>query len=294
MKSFPRAITRGLLLTFLLLCGGQAAAQTFTLEQVMSSPFPSELTVSKQGDKIAWAFNAQGKRNIWIAEGPILAARPLTRYDSDTGQVLTDVVFSPNGSSIAYVRGEGRNSAGEYPNPTTDSTAPKQEVWVVEIRSGRTTKMGEGRAPMFTPAGDQILWIRDGDLWTAPLFGGKERKLFEMRGNVSAPQWSPDGSQLAFASTRGDRSFISVYELRTNRLRFLSPSVDRDSAPQWSPDGHRIAFVRLFNVPDTFSNDRDRLQPWAIWVADARTGEGKQIWRSGEGDDDTFFPGFTT
>jgi dipeptidyl aminopeptidase/acylaminoacyl peptidase len=292
MKFSPRAITRGLLLTFLLFFAAQAAAQTFTLEQVMSSPFPSELTVSKQGDKIAWAFDAQGKRNIWIAEGPTLAARPLTRYDSDTGQVLSELVFSPNGNSIAYVRGEGRNSAGEYPNPTTDSTAPKQEIWVVEVRTGRTTKIGEGRVPMFTPAGDQIIWIRDGDLWIVPLIGGKERKLFEMRGNVSAPQWSPDGSQLAFASTRGDHSFISIYEPRTNRLRFLSPSVDRDIAPQWSPDGRRIAFVRLFNVPDTFSNDRDRLQPWAIWVADARTGEGKQIWRSGDGDDDTFFSGF--
>ena len=41
----------------------------------MSSPFPSELTVSKRGDKIAWAFDAEGKRNIWIAEAPTFAAR---------------------------------------------------------------------------------------------------------------------------------------------------------------------------------------------------------------------------
>ena len=42
------------------------------------------------------------------------------------------------------------------------------------------------------------------------------------------------------------------------------------------------------NVTDTFSNDRDRLQPWAIYIADARTGEGKQIWRSGDLDTDSF------
>ena len=46
-----------------------AEAQNFTLEQVMSSPFPSDLIVSKRGDKLAWAFDAEGKRNIWIAEG---------------------------------------------------------------------------------------------------------------------------------------------------------------------------------------------------------------------------------
>ena len=64
--------------------------------------------------------------------------------------------------------------------------------------------------------------------------------------------------------------------------------MDRDTAPRWSPDGRRIAFIRLLNVPDTFSIDRDRIQPWAIWVADARTGEAKQIWRSEDSDNDSF------
>ena len=109
-----------------------------------------------------------------------------------------------------------------------------------------------------------------------------------MRGNVSSPEWSPDGSQLAFVSTRGDHSFISIYDQRTNRLRFIAPSVDRDTAPRWSPDGRRVAFIRLFNVTDTFSIDRDRLQPWAIFVADAQSGDAKQVWRSGDADDDSF------
>src|SRR5207245_5051500 len=91
----------------------RATAQTFTLEQVMSSPFPSDLTVSKRGDKVAWAFDAEGKRNIWITEAPGFAARQLTRYDSDEGQELTDVVFSPTGNAIAFVRGGNKNQAGE-------------------------------------------------------------------------------------------------------------------------------------------------------------------------------------
>src|SRR6266851_8639247 len=77
-----------------------ASAQSFTLEQVMGSPFPSELTVSKRGDKIAWVFDAEGKRNLWIAEGPIFAARQLTRYDNDDGQQLSELVFSPAANMI--------------------------------------------------------------------------------------------------------------------------------------------------------------------------------------------------
>ncbi len=288
MKLGHRLILCSLSIALLLSLVCFVKAQSFTLEQVTSAPFPSELTVSKRGDKVAWAFDAEGKRNVWIVEGPSWASRQLTHYDSDDGQELSDLVFSPNGNAIAYVRGQGKNPAGEYPNPTTDPAGTKQEVWVVDVRTGRTTKMGEGSGPVFNSAGDQVVWIRDGHFWTASVIGGKERKLFEMRGNVGGPQWSPDGSQLAFTSTRGDHSFISIYDPRANRLRFLSPSVDRDVAPRWSPDGKRIAFIRLFNMTDTFSNDRDRLQPWAIWVADAQSGEAKQIWRSGDQDNDSY------
>ena len=157
-----------------------------------------------------------------------------------------------------------------------------------DTRTGRLTTIGEGSSPIFTPAGNQIIYLRDGKLWTTPALGGAQRKLFEVRGNVNSPRWSPDGTQLAFVSNRGDHSFISVYDTRAKEIRFLAPTVDRDVAPRWSSDGRRIAFIRLFNISDTFSMDRERFQPWAIHVVDARTGEGKQIWRSGDQENDSY------
>lgn len=287
MRLSPKLFTLAAL-AFVLCFYGRTAAQSFSLEQVMSSPFPSELTVSKRGDKLAWAFDAQGKRNIWIAEGPALAARQLTNYNNDEGQPLSDLVFSPNANLIAYVRGGDKNQQGEVPNPTSSTEGARQDVWVVNVRTGVTTWIGEGNGPAFNDTGSQIIYLRDGLFWMTPATGGKERNLFQMRGNAGAPEWSPDGTQLAFVSARGDHSFISIYDSRAKQLRFLSPSVDRDIAPRWSPDGRRVAFIRLFNVPDTFSLERERLQPWAIWVADARTGEGKQIWQSGHAENDTF------
>src|SRR5437867_4709785 len=121
-----------------------ADAQSFTLEQVMSSPFPSDLIASKRGDKVAWAFDAEGKRNIWIAEAPNFTARQLTRSATDDGQELTGLVLSPDGNSIAYVRGQNKNQAGEVPNPTSDPAGAKQQVWVVDTRTGRMTTIAEG------------------------------------------------------------------------------------------------------------------------------------------------------
>src|SRR4026209_1571567 len=101
MQSFPKLVLCVLIFTPLFGFAANVPAQSFTLEQVMSSPFPSELTVSTRGDRVAWAFAAEGKRNIWMAESPGFGARQLTRYDKDDGGALSELVFAPNGNMLA-------------------------------------------------------------------------------------------------------------------------------------------------------------------------------------------------
>src|SRR5438477_7055042 len=97
-----------------------AGAASFTIEQAISAPFPTELTASPSGGKLAWVFDERGARNIWVAEAPEYRGRRLTNYRADNGQEITGLRWSPDGRAIVYVRGEGTNGKGEYPNPTSD------------------------------------------------------------------------------------------------------------------------------------------------------------------------------
>ena len=80
------AVHVGILVCSVLLLAASVPAQTpaaFTLEQILSAPFPADLTVAGKANRIAWTLNQQGKRNIWVAEGPQFAARQLTFCNSE-------------------------------------------------------------------------------------------------------------------------------------------------------------------------------------------------------------------
>jgi dipeptidyl aminopeptidase/acylaminoacyl peptidase len=282
-----------------LLCGllwmlAPPAPPGFTVEQVMSAPFPTELTAAPHGGGVAWVLNSAGARNVWVADGPAYTPRQLTAYTRDDGEEITDLHWRGDARGIVYVRGGDLNSHGEYPNPTLVPEGTEQGIWVVPLAGGAPKKLGVGSSPAVT--GDRVAFVDKDQIWLASTGGtvgsggsggsgsGPAAQLLHTRGKARWLRWSPDGTKLAFVSGRGDHAFIGVYDSRLKALRYLAPGLDDDEAPVWSPDSKRVAFLRLPAVTRTAVFGARRTgRPWSIWVADAETGVGHAVWTASAG-----------
>jgi len=282
MQSIPRLGLLFLLATSRFFVFAQGS---FSIEAVMSAPFPTDLVAAPTGDKLAWVYNTEGERNIWMAEGPAFRGKQLSSWKGDDGQEITSLSFSPDGKNIIYVRGAAPNRRGEIPNPDLIPDGAKQEIWLLTIADGKSTRLDSGREPTISPDGKRLAYVKGGQVWVREMGGNAAaRQAFAIRGSAGSLRWSPLSSQLAFVSSRGDHAFVGVYDFTGGELRYLQPSVDKDGSPAWSPDGKSVAFLRMPNRRSNLPFEPKREgHPFSLWVADAATGNAQEIWRANAG-----------
>ncbi|MBS0417019.1 MAG: S9 family peptidase [Proteobacteria bacterium] len=258
----------------------------YELPSLLDVPYPTELTAAAAADRIAWISNERGARNVWIASAPSFTPQALTHSTADDGQELSSLQLSRDGSVATWVRGGNPDAAGFSQNPQSVPGGVEQEIWVAT--DGTARKLAAGRSPVLSPDGRVVAFIRDGTVQCQVVASGATAPqwcttpLLKLRGSNQRPVFSPDGSRIAFVSDRGDHSFIGIFNTATRAVTWLAPEADRDDLPAWSPDGRSVAFIRIAGARFGELLNITGAWPFEIWVADAQTGAGHRVWRSGD------------
>jgi eukaryotic-like serine/threonine-protein kinase len=223
---------------------------------------------SPDGHRLAYESCTEGiwSCDLYVQEldsayAPQGGARRITRQSIALITAVAGVAWSRDGESLIY--------NGSLTSPDLSY------LWRVGVRDQgppQRFEIGGPRAdsPSFSSKGDRLLFSRsqsDYDIWRYHTGGGMEPLLVSSLSEFN-PQFSPDGTRIAFESNRsGEAEEIWIANAdgsgavqMTNRLgRF-------QGTPRWSPDGRWIAF-------DSQGQDGR----WDIYVMDASGGRARRI-----------------
>jgi dipeptidyl aminopeptidase/acylaminoacyl peptidase len=133
-------------------------------------------------------------------------------------------------------------------------------------------------------------------IWLLDLQTKTFRQFTNSTKSESAPKWSPDGRQLAFASARGGSSQIYLIDMQGGEAMPLTNSKSDIGLFEWAPDGKSIVYVCQDELSDSLKKRRDAKfdenvvgesdRPSTIYRIDVATRAARPIlrhnWRVGE------------
>jgi hypothetical protein len=166
------------------------------------------------------------------------------------------IVGGPGNDSLKGGPGDDKVIGG--PGPDMLAGGPGDDaLYLVDDARDRFTRGGPGRDRAWSDQADgltraaaeliipttsrPIAYVSDGDIWTMKSDGSSPLKLED---DATAPRWSPDGTRIAFETTRdGNRELYVMNWLGASVTRITNTPGICEQHPSWSPDGTRLVYL---------------------------------------------------
>jgi len=150
---------------------------------------------------------------------------------------------------------------------------------------------------LMSPDGSKVLFISSGNIWVSYL-NQESPKNYKL-GYGSLPQWSPDGTRIAFLKKQDDIKQIFICTLpQTNPdiffqnpvIQLLTDSKKNIEFYKWSPDSQKIAYLvsekneiaTPSDIKVNVINNQINFSARNIWIFDLTTSRFKQVTKCDE------------
>ena len=188
---------------------------------------------------------AAGRGDIYILDMATGAVTQLTK-----GRNFSNLRWSPDGESLFLTSFAAKQiSASYYPETyLLNISTGKLEPAVGELSNAFGTVSLSPNGKQILDSGFALVDPGEDNSVSQPIFlkdvGKSDRKQIATGVN---PAWSPDGTQIAFASKQGGDADSDIYLMNkdgSNQRRLLQNS-GKDLQPLWSFDGKYIVFLTV-------------------------------------------------
>jgi Tol biopolymer transport system component len=212
---------------------------------------------------------------------------PAWSHDGSTLAFASGQVFlvDPTGGNLRQLTSGGSNYHPAWHSSDSsiafdsnrDSPTGSNDLWSVNVQTGVTTRLcppvaGERREPNWSPTGDYLAMLAYPDS-TSGLFSlsltCSSVRLSEHSSYLHDPNYSPDGSMIAFCSD-SEEGVPNVWVMNSDGSNARRITSGGGEWPSWSPDGAKLVYTRLSGK--SASQDRG-----VLWVVDLQSGVSTQL-----------------
>lgn len=196
------------------------------------------------GKRLVFYSNRDENDEIYIMEADGKKVTNLTNHPA--ADRISSV--SPDGSKIVFSSNRDGKTSNLY----------AMNVDGTEVKSLTSNNNFED-GPSWSPDGKRILFSRDlksvdesashvisnGEVFIIDADGGNEQRLTDRPGFDGGPQFSPDGSKIAFYGKTAEGNYeIFVMNADGSNIINLTEDELEDYSPSWSPDGKWIGYTK--------------------------------------------------